>query len=145
MTQYKIFQCPRCGTFLYCPDTQKTKKCPSCQKNFTINRLKILKFTNTLQDAVFLIKNLKVPAEIRDQIYPISEKPLESKSKIDKLFDFIKKTQKASKEKPITDDIFIEEALLAGFSKMWVIKQLEILEKQGLLLRPSEDEIQFII
>jgi len=142
MNQYKIFLCPQCGTPLYCSFIQKTKKCPICQKRIDIKHLKVLKIVDSIQDAIFLVKNLKVPLHVKKEFLNASQKPLHFKSTKEKFIDLI---QKKSINQTINEKIFFKEVKEAGFSEDWVLEQLNELEKQGLLIRPSRETLYFLL
>ncbi|NVM30586.1 MAG: DUF1922 domain-containing protein [Candidatus Helarchaeota archaeon] len=145
MTFFKIFYCPFCRTLMYCPNTQKTKKCPNCQKGFKIKRLKIIKTTDSVQQAIYIVQALKLPPELRHITIDSKEKSTKIKGKKEKFLDFIQKFQETSTIKKITINSLMKEAEQVGFNKEWVLKQLIELEKLGLLIRPQKDYLQFLL
>ncbi|MFX1295561.1 MAG: DUF1922 domain-containing protein [Promethearchaeota archaeon] len=145
MPTYKLFYCPHCKTLLYCPQTQKSKKCLKCFKRIEVKRVKILRITNSVQDAIYIVQNLKLPPEIRQQLINSPKKSSKSKSKKEKFFDLIREIQKVSLNNIINETIFLKKVEQAGFLKDWILAQLAELEKNGLLFHPQKDYLQFLI
>jgi len=144
MPNYKIFQCPRCKRPLYCPETQKTKKCPKCGKNIAINQQKILKLTPSIEDAICIVQNLALSPKLRKNIADSHEKLVRFKSKNDKFWEFLISLQDEFENKIINQEYFLREAINQGFSKDWILKHLIELEKAGLLFYPKEGFFQIV-
>ena len=53
---------------MYADESQKTKKCPGCNKTINLKIVKKLKYVNDIQVAIEIIKQLKTPKEIREKI-----------------------------------------------------------------------------
>ncbi len=145
MGYYKIFYCPRCKTLLYCSNQQKTKICPRCQKNIQMKNQNILKTTATTKEAIILIQNLKLPINMRNRDIKSQNSSVEIKSKHDKLLNLIYEIQKNSDQSNISEKSFLVKAKEADLSEDWILAQLMELEKQGLLIRPQKDVLQFLL
>ena len=145
MVIYKIFYCPRCKIPLYCPQTQKTKQCPKCEKRIMLKTVNILKNVNNLQDAIYIVQNIKVPKEIRKIIEQSTKKSPLTKNKKERFLDLIRIFQKKSESHIVDEKFFLEEAKSAGFSEKWISMQLFEFEKSGRLIRPQKNCLEFII
>ncbi|MHA1410309.1 MAG: DUF1922 domain-containing protein [Candidatus Odinarchaeia archaeon] len=59
--KYKVIMCPHCKTPFYIKTGQKTKKCPSCNKTLTIEKIKVIYSTDDVEDALTKVIHLKNP------------------------------------------------------------------------------------
>lgn len=110
-----------------------------------LKKVNVLKTVNNLQDAVYIIQNIKLPQEVRHIIKRVSEKSPAPKSKREKFLEFIGKLQEKYFSQEIDEDFIVEEAKIVGFSEDWITKQLFELERDGRLIRPRKNRLQFII
>lgn len=145
MVIYNIFYCSKCKTPLYCPKSQKTKQCPTCNKRITLKKANVLKTVDNLQNAIYIVQNIKLPQEVRQIIKERSEKAPTPKSKREKFLDFIGRLQEKYLSNEIEKDVVVKEAITVGFTEDWISKQLLELEREGRLIHPRKNRIQFII
>ncbi len=145
MVIYNIFYCLKCKTPIYCPKTQKTKQCPICHKRITLKNVNILKSVNKVQDAIYIVQNLKLPNEVKQELNTHPKKPAPSRSRREKFLDVIREFEKKMLDNPIDEKALLEKGKLAGFSEKWIIKHLFELEKSGHLIRPQKNHLKFII
>jgi len=110
-----------------------------------LKTVNILKNVNNLQDAIYIVQNIKVPKEIRKKIEQSTKKSPLTKNKKERFLDLIRIFQKKSESHIVDEKFFLEEAKLAGFSEKWISMQLFEFEKSGRLIRPQKNCLEFII
>jgi hypothetical protein len=61
---FYFFRCYHCGEWFYSNKIIKTKKCWKCDRSFQFKNSRKFTKTVTLQDAIKIIKNLKMKGEM---------------------------------------------------------------------------------
>ncbi len=59
MTATLIVKCTKCGGYMLCAKTQKTKRCPYCGANVNLQKAQQMAAANTAFEASEILKKLK--------------------------------------------------------------------------------------
>ena len=143
-----LFLCGNCGSKLYSPRSQKTKKCIKCNKNINIERAKKIGSFDTEREAIDALKYLKLPKKIRDEafkeIHDQTQEIPTKESKIQKFNNLLEKIVKKSDDNSISKKLIFEEGEINDFDEEWIIKMLNELLTQGILYEPKMGYYKFI-
>ena len=90
ITKWVIFRCYNCSLPLYAETGQKTKKCPGCNKVIKMKTVKKLKYVEDIEVAIEIVKQLKTPKDIREEILEKKLRPSRKKSTFQKVMEITK-------------------------------------------------------
>ena len=65
---YLIVLCRYCGTPRYVREGEKGFKCLKCGSYVELGEAKVVKRAQTIKDAVYMVKELKLPEELRGKV-----------------------------------------------------------------------------
>jgi tRNA(Ile2) C34 agmatinyltransferase TiaS len=65
---YLIVLCRYCGTPRYVREGERGFKCVKCSNYVELGEAKVIKRAQTIRDAVYIVKELKLPEELRGKI-----------------------------------------------------------------------------
>ena len=65
---YLIVSCKYCSTLRYVREGEKGFKCMKCGSYVELSEAKVIKRAQTIKDAIYMIKELKLPEELRGKI-----------------------------------------------------------------------------
>lgn len=147
MKQYLIFLCQKCGSHYYCKAGQKTKICTKCGHRIQLKSARILAHADSPLEARFLVEAYKVPESKRQEFIDImgnrqAQKPLKNKEILE---HFITEHVHKKNEGSIAEDQFFRLLNEKGLPNEWIERELEILIRQGLVIRPRKGMLKFII
>lgn len=143
-----LFLCGNCGSKLYSPRSQKTKKCLKCNKNINIERAKKIGSFDTEREAINALKYLKLPKKIRDDAFKeihdqIQEVP-SKKSRVQKFKELLENIANSSQDNLISKEILFKEVILNDIDEIHAERMLNELITQGLLYEPKNGYYKLI-
>ena len=65
---YLIVLCKYCNTPRYVREGEKGFKCMKCGSYVELSEAKVIKRAQTIKDAVYIVKELKLPEELRGKV-----------------------------------------------------------------------------
>lgn|GEM_PF-6714253 len=65
---YFIVLCKYCGNPRYVKEGENGFKCMKCHKYMKLNEVRIIAKVESVKDAVYIVKELKLPEELRGKI-----------------------------------------------------------------------------
>jgi len=138
---FLLFLCGNCGSKLYSPRSQKTKKCIKCNKNINIERAKKIGSCVTEREAIDALKYLKLPKKIRDEAFKAIHEQIQEiptkESKPKRFNRVLENLSKESKDGTISKEIILKEAELIDLDEEFVCKMLNELSNQGIIYEPK--------
>lgn len=142
--RYIIFVCGNCGLPLFAKETQKRRKCPRCEYNNKIERVRRIGHADDAFEASRIVRLIKLPKNKKGEFEPIDSYAHLRGSKRDRFMKILLSLAKRSRGKAISEIELIRTAKSKGLEEEWVNKQLIRLERNGLIIKPKEGFILFL-
>ncbi|MHA1786372.1 MAG: DUF1922 domain-containing protein [Candidatus Helarchaeota archaeon] len=146
--KFVLFLCGNCGTKLYSPRTQKTKKCIRCGKIIKIETAKKIGSFKSEPEAILALKYSKVPKDIQDEfLKEMIDKSQIKKTKESNLKLFQKLIVKLSnecKDGLIPIELINKEAKNIGFTEELIKRYLRNFLIEGLIYEPKAGHVHLI-
>ena len=65
---YLIVLCRYCGTPRYVRESERSFKCVKCGRYVELSEAKVIKRAQTIRDAIYMVKELKLPEELKGKV-----------------------------------------------------------------------------